>query len=170
MAVCPQDRPGDRVRSAVADDAGSVGQRLKAGEAGGVGGLAGGRGDEIGDHVRPGRRLPGALVGVVGHPVQDKPERQGGRGSHDRQQEERGLGPAPSQVARGEAAHEQDSAHRSALQPGKGAETPSGAAGQFGLIDQRAVAHREQPVCGGRDPRIVGHDDQRLPSLMQALE
>ena len=59
---------------------------------------------------------------------------------------------------------------RSVLQPDEGAELPGGAAGQPGLVDERAVAHRDQPVRGGRDPRVVGDDDQRLPGLVQALE
>ena len=56
----------------------------------------------------------------------------------------------------------------SALQPGQGAEVPGGAAGQPGLVHERAVAHRDQPVRGGRDPRVVGDDDQRLPGRVQA--
>ena len=35
LAACPELGPDDRVRSAVTDDAGSVGQRLQAGEVGG---------------------------------------------------------------------------------------------------------------------------------------
>src|SRR6266545_1506454 len=58
----------------------------------------------------------------------------------------------------------------SVLQPDKGAELPGGATGQPGLVHERAVAHRDQPVCGGRDPRVVGDDDQRLTGLVQALE
>src|SRR4029450_13392508 len=54
--------------------------------------------------------------------------------------------------------------------PDKGAELPGGATGQPGLVHERAVAHRDQPVGGGRDPRVVGDDDQRLPGLVQALE
>jgi hypothetical protein len=47
---------------------------------------------------------------------------------------------------------------------------PGGAAGQPGLIHERPVAHADEPVGGGRDPRVVGDDDQRLPGLVQALE
>ena len=47
---------------------------------------------------------------------------------------------------------------------------PGGATGQLGLVDEGAVAHRDHPVCGCRDPRVVGDDDQRLPGLVQALE
>src|ERR1019366_1349394 len=53
----------------------------------------------------------------------------------------------------------------SALQPGQRTEMPGAPAGQPGLIDEGAVAHRDQPVGGGGDPRVVGDDDQRLPGL-----
>ena len=33
-----------------------------------------------------------------------------------------------------------------------------------------AVAHRDQPVGGRGDPRVVGHDDERLAACVEALE
>ncbi len=47
---------------------------------------------------------------------------------------------------------------------------PGSAAGQPGLVHQRPVAHRDQPVGGGRDPRVVRDDDQRLPGSMKTVE
>jgi hypothetical protein len=37
-------------------------------------------------------------------------------------------------------------------------------------FDEGAVAHRDQPVGGGRDPRVVGDDDQRLSGRAQAVK
>jgi hypothetical protein len=56
MAVCPHGGPDDWVRAAVAGYARSVGERLDAGEVGGLAAVPG-RGD-TGHHVGPGRRLP----------------------------------------------------------------------------------------------------------------
>ena len=126
---------------------------------------------DAGDHVGSVGRLPGALVRVAGRVAQDEPERQRRGGRHDGQQQERGLDAAPPQVTHGEAADEQDSAHRpQSSSPTRAPSSPGGAAGQPGLVDEGAVAHRDQPVRGGRDPRVVGDDDQRLPGLVQALE
>src|ERR671913_521626 len=55
---------------------------------------------------------PGALVGVAGRVVQNEPERQRRGGRHDGKQQKRGLDAAPPEVTHGEAAHEQDAAHR----------------------------------------------------------
>jgi hypothetical protein len=87
----------------VVDDAGRVGQRLQSGQIGGLADVRVGR--DAGDHIGPRGGVPGALVGVVGHAVQDEPEREHGGGRRDRQQEERGLGGASPQVPGGEAAH-----------------------------------------------------------------
>ena len=109
-AVRLEFHPDERIRPAVVGDAGSVGQRLERGE---VGGLTEDRVPaHTGDDVGPGCGLPGALVGLVGNPVQDEPEGQRGRGGHDRQQQERGFCRAPAHVSRGEAADEQEAAHR----------------------------------------------------------
>src|ERR1700733_4890786 len=40
---------------------------------------------------------------------------------------------------------------RQPVQPGQGAEVPAAAAGQPGLVHERAVAHGDQPVSGGGD-------------------
>ena len=105
VAVCLELGPDDRIRSAVTGDAGSVGQRLQAGEVGGHAAV-GGRGDAC-DHVGPGRGRSRGLVWLARGLAQAKPERQRrGRGGN-RQEEERGLRRAAAQVARGEAADEQ---------------------------------------------------------------
>jgi hypothetical protein len=41
---------------------------------------------------------------------------------------------------------------------------------QPGLLDEDAVAHRDQPVGGGRDAGVVGDDHERLPGRAQAIE
>jgi hypothetical protein len=93
-AVRLEFHPEERVRPAVVGDAGSVGQRLERGE---VGGLTEERiPSHTGHDVGPACGRPGALVGLVGHPVQDEPECDRGRGSHDRQQKERGFCGAPA--------------------------------------------------------------------------
>ena len=56
----------------------------------------------------------------------------------------------------------------SAPEPGEVAEVARRAAGEPGLIDERPVAHRDQPVRGSGDPLVVGDDDQRLPGRVQA--
>ena len=117
--VGPQGGPDDRVRSAVADDARSLGQRLQPGAIGGPvaehGRLAGPAADhgrhDAGHHVGPGRRLPRALIGLADHAVQDEPERQRARGRRDGQQQECGFDRPPAQVAHGEAPREHDPAH-----------------------------------------------------------
>src|ERR1039457_1829317 len=51
----------------------------------------------------------------------------------------------------------------SAFESGEDTEVAGGAAGEPGLVDECAVAHGDEPVGGGGDPRVVGDDDQRLP-------
>jgi hypothetical protein len=58
----------------------------------------------------------------------------------------------------------------SPLQSGELDEPTGGAVGQPGLLDEGAVAHRDQPVGGGRDPGVVGDDEQRLPGRTEAVE
>src|SRR6202044_2526380 len=54
--------------------------------------------------------------------------------------------------------------------PGQGAQVPAAAAGQPGLVHERAVAHGDQPVSGGGDARVVRNDQQRLPGRVQVFE
>ena len=46
----------------------------------------------------------------------------------------------------------------------------AGAAGQAHLIDKGAVAHRDHPVRRCRDRLVVGHDNEREPGGVEALE
>ena len=92
----PQPGLGDRVWPAVTDDAGSLRHCLEAGQVGGPASVARRGGGGRGDHIGPGRRLSGALVGLADHPVQDEPEGERGRGPHDRQQQKRGFDRAPA--------------------------------------------------------------------------
>ena len=41
---------------------------------------------------------------------------------------------------------------------------------QLCLLDERAVAHRDEPVGSRRDPRIVGDDHQRLAAPAKPIE
>src|SRR5580700_5203628 len=58
----------------------------------------------------------------------------------------------------------------SALEPGQRAQVAARAAGHPRLPGEGPVPHRDQPVGSGRDPRVVGDDDQRLPGRAQAVE
>src|SRR6266567_8566668 len=58
----------------------------------------------------------------------------------------------------------------SAFQSADAGEITRSATGQPGLVHEGPVAHLDQPVRRGGDPRIMGNDDQRLPGLVQALE
>src|SRR5829696_3023788 len=108
------------VRPDAWSDAGSAGQLLEAGKLGrlvedGLGAVGGWRArmrPGAGDHVGSVGRLPGALVRVAGRVAQDEPERQRRGRRHEGDQQKRGLDPAPPEVTQGEAAHEQDAAHR----------------------------------------------------------
>jgi hypothetical protein len=111
VAIGPEHGEGDRIRPGVADDAAHVGQRRDVGEASKVSGRAAVRREGGGQHVRAGRRRPGALVRLSGYPAKDQPKRQRGRGRHHDDQQHHSLAPALLQVARCEAAHEEEPAH-----------------------------------------------------------
>ena len=48
------------------------------------------------------------------------------------------------------------------------AQPPARATRQPGLVDEGPVAHRDQPVRGGRDPLVVGDNDEREPGACRS--
>ena len=155
---------GDRIRPGVADDAAHVGQRRDVGEASKVSRRAAVRREGGGQHVQAGHHHAGCLGTAERLPREGQaPSVSAVGGRHHDDQQHHGLAPALLQVARCEAAHDPPGPWRLALQPGQGGKLPGGAAGQPGFLDERAVAHGDQPVRGGRDPGIVGDHDQGLP-------
>ncbi len=100
-------------------------------------------------------------VGVVCGAVQREPEGQRRRPRGDREQQEKRLGRPVAEVFDAEPVDEEEPAHRDQPpKPGEVGEVASRPAGQSGLLDERAVAHRDQPVGGRGDPLVVRGDDE----------
>jgi hypothetical protein len=136
-ALGPQNGKSDRKWPAVANDTGTADQRGDVCEPGEVGGCSAAKREGRGQHVRTGRRLPGALVWPNGHSVEDEPERQSGRGGHDDDQQHHCLTPVPPYIAAREPAYEEEPARCHVLPhdpPSNGYLTDSGY-----LSDRQAV-------------------------------
>ncbi len=168
---CAQHGGVDRKRPAVAGDPGAWASGARSARPAGITGRPAARGKRGGQDVRAGRRRPGALVGLSWSPRSGRARGQRGRSRRDRRPAAGPPRPAAPQVPGGKPADEQEPCPwRQPSSPASAPRLPAGAAGQPRLVDERAVAHRDQPVGGGRDPLVVGDDDQGLPGRMQAVE